>query len=84
MHDHGLGQHFLGARELLKWNAEKVKSMSGAEIWLFILGRVLAAFGIGLLTAHYYPQVAWPVGIPALVVGIVLFLIAAKALLRKG
>jgi hypothetical protein len=82
--NHALGQQLLGARKLLKWNAEKVKNLSGTEIWLFILGRVLVAFGIGILTAYYYPQIAWPVGVPALVVGTVLFLIAAKALLRKS
>jgi hypothetical protein len=68
---------------MLKWNAGKVKNLTGAEIWLFIIGRVLAAFGLGVLAVRYYPQFAKPLGLPALAVGLVLLLVAGKGLFRR-
>jgi hypothetical protein len=40
------------------------------------LGRMLAAFGLGVLATRYYPGIAGPLGLPAAVVG-ALALIAA-------
>lgn len=65
---------------MLNWNARKVKSLTGTEIWLFILARVLVGFGLGVLGARYFPEIAGPLGYPALVVGLLLFLVAAKGL----
>jgi hypothetical protein len=67
---------------MLKWNKEKVKNLTGTEIWLFIIARLLIGFGIGVLGARYFPEVTWPLGFPALVVGLLLFLFAAKGLWR--
>jgi len=39
---------------------------------------------LGVLAARYFPQVANPLGIPALAVGVILFLIAAKGLFRPS
>jgi len=69
---------------MLNWNAGRVKNLTGTEIWLFIVGRALAAFGLGILFVRYFPQIAEPLGIPALVIGLIVFLIAAKGLFRKG
>jgi len=69
---------------MLSWNKEKVKNLTGAEIWLFIAGRVFIAFGIGILCARYYPQVAESLVFPTLVIGIVLLAIAAKGLFRRS
>jgi len=69
---------------MLKWNAGKVKNLTGAEIWLFIAARVLVGFGLGVLGLRYFPEIVGPMGLPALVVGIVLFLVAAKGLLRTN
>jgi hypothetical protein len=52
------------------------------EIWLFIVGRVLAALGLGILLTTYLPQVGI-LGWPALLVGLTLLLVAAKGLLKK-
>jgi hypothetical protein len=68
---------------MLNWNAEKVRNLTGAEIWLFIIGRGLAAFGVGILAARYFPQVAGPLGLPAIVVGLLLLLVAAKGMFRR-
>ncbi len=68
---------------MLNWNKRKVASLTGMEIWLFIVGRVLIGFGIGGMGVHYYPQIAGPLGLPALVVGSVLLLVAAKGLFRS-
>jgi hypothetical protein len=68
---------------MLNWNAGKVKNLTGAEIWLFIIGRVLTAFGVGVLCVRYYPRIAGPLGFPAAVVGLLLLVVAAKGLLRR-
>ena len=69
---------------MLKWNAEKVKRLNGTEIWLFILARVLVGFGLGALAVGYFPQLMFPIAIPAIAIGTILFLIASKGLFRKN
>ena len=67
---------------VLSWNQRKVQQLSPGEIWLFIVGRVLAALGLGILLTTYFPQVGI-LGWPALLVGLILLLVAGKGLLRK-
>ena len=67
---------------MLVWNQQKVRQLSPGEIWLFIVGRVLAAFGAGVLLAAYIPS-ADGVGWAALIVGIVLLVLAGKGMFRK-
>jgi hypothetical protein len=69
---------------MLNWNAAKVKKLTGIEIWLFIIARALIGFGLGVLAVRYFPQVANLLGIPALVMGAILFLIAAKGFFRPA
>lgn len=69
---------------MLNWNAKKVRNLTGTEIWLFILGRALMAFAIGIFAEQYFPQLATPVALPALVLGSILFAVAAKGLWRKA
>jgi len=69
---------------MLKWNAAKVKNFTGTEIWLFIIARMLIGFGLGVLAVRYFPQVANALGIPALIAGMILFLIAAKGFFRPS
>jgi hypothetical protein len=45
---------------MLEWNRAKVKNLTGFEIWLMIVGRVLAGFGFGVLAVRYIPQIANP------------------------
>jgi hypothetical protein len=68
---------------MLAWNQRKVRQLSALEIWAFIAGRVLAAFGVGLLLAGYVPQVV-ALGWPSLGCGVVLLLVAAKGLVRPS
>lgn len=68
--------------QILQSNVENVKNLSGTEIWFFIIARVLVGFGIGVIAMQYYPRIAGPTGFPALVVGLLLFLVAAKGLRR--
>jgi len=68
---------------MLNWNAGKVKSLTGTEIWLFIVGRVFVAFGVGVLSVRYFPEIATPLGIPAIAAGILLLAVAAKGLFRR-
>lgn len=68
---------------MLNWNAGKVKNLTGAEIWLFIVGRGLLVSGAGILLERYYPQIAEPLCVPAIVIGLVLFGFAAKGMFRR-
>jgi hypothetical protein len=67
-----------------KWNASKLKRLTGTEIWLFIVARVLIGFGLGVLAVQYFPQVAGTLRIPALGLGAVLFIVAAKGFVRPA
>jgi hypothetical protein len=69
---------------MLNWNAGKVRNLTGIEIWLFIIGRVFFAFGFGIIAVRYYPQFAAPLGFPAIVIGLLLLLVAAKGLVRHN
>lgn len=51
---------------MLNWNAGKVKSLTGLEIWFFITARFLIGFGLGALSARYFPDLAGPLGFPVL------------------
>jgi hypothetical protein len=68
---------------MLKWNTGKVKNLTPTEIWLFIVARVLVGFGAGAVLMRYYPSIVAPLGFPILIVGLVLFVVAAKGLARK-
>jgi hypothetical protein len=61
-------------------NRARVTNLTGLEIWLFIVGRVLVGFGLGILVIRYWPQIFTQVGTPAIVVGFLLMTIAAKGL----
>jgi hypothetical protein len=67
----------------LNWNQRKVKDLSPWEIWAFIAGRVLMSFGIGVLAMCYFPQVAFPLASPMIVIGVVLLLFAFKGFFRR-
>jgi hypothetical protein len=68
---------------LLKWNRRQVQKLSPFEIWLFIVGRVLVAFGLGILAMCYFPRVAYAIAVPLVVVGLVLLVVALKGFKRK-
>lgn len=66
---------------MLAWNQRKVRQLSRSEIWLFIAGRVLAAFGLGMLAVIYLPDssvAAWP----SLVLGLVMLAVAFRGFRR--
>jgi len=69
--------------DVLKSNQSRVHNLSPLEIWGFIAGRVLVAFALGILAVRYLPQIASVVVYPALAVGAILLLFAAKGLARK-
>lgn len=68
---------------MLEWNRSRVQRLTGLEIWLFIIGRVLVAFGIGVLAMTYFPPAASAVAWPAVVTGAVILLVASRGLLRR-
>jgi hypothetical protein len=65
-------------------DARKVQNLTGTEIWMFILGRVLVAFALEALGFKYFPQFVTIVAIPALLAGLVLLAIAARGLARQA
>jgi hypothetical protein len=69
--------------DALKSNHQRVKNLTPVEIWAFIVGRVLVAFGLGVLAVKYLPAFAPSLGLPALAIGLIILLFAAKGLARK-
>jgi hypothetical protein len=72
-----------GSSYLLEANRHRVQRLTGREVWMFIVARVLIAFGLGVLAAIYAPSVAVLAAWPAIGVGLVFFALAARGLLRK-
>jgi len=68
---------------MLESNRSRVQGLTGLEIWLFIIGRVVIAFGIGVLAMIYFPSVASTLAWPALVVGVLILLVASRGLARR-
>ena len=68
---------------LLNWNRQKVQNLSDWEIWGFIAARVFVGFGLGSIIMQYFPQIGVVLGIPTLIIGIGLLLIAGKGFFRK-
>ena len=69
---------------MLEANRRRVQQLTGREIWLFSIGRSLMAFGAGVMLMKVFPEVMSPLAWPALMVGLVVFLIACRGLLRAG
>lgn len=67
---------------MLEGNRKRVQQLSGSEIWAFIVARVLVGFALGVFAVRYFPSFAAFAAWPALVLGIVLFVLAANGLLR--
>ena len=68
---------------MLESNRQRVQNLSGAEIWMFLVARVLLGFAVGVLAMMHFPAFTSVLAWPALVIGVVLFLLAAKGLLRS-
>jgi hypothetical protein len=60
-----------------------VRQLAGVETWLVTVGRVLAAFGLGVLAAMRYPAVAGRLGLPVAVAGVACLLVAAVGFRRR-
>jgi len=68
---------------MLAWNAQKVKKLTSNEIWLFIIGRVLVAFGMGIVAMKYFPMLVEFLDIPVILIGALCLVIAARGLKRR-
>jgi hypothetical protein len=68
---------------MLEGNRLRVQNLSGGEIWLFIIARVLIGIAIGIFAMIYFPNSAVHLAWPALVLGAILFAVASKGLSRK-
>jgi hypothetical protein len=69
---------------VLAWNQRKVRQLTPGEIWLFIIGRVLAAFGLGALATRYVPALAGTLGAVIAAVGVASLVIAGRGLTRRA
>ena len=69
---------------MLERNRKRVQQLTGIEIWIFIVARVLLGFAFGVFAVIYFPRIAPHLAWPALILGAVLFLVAAKGLFRRG
>lgn len=80
---HGVVLESDGSAHLLEANRHRVQRLTGREVWMFIVARVLIAFGLGVFAAIHAPSVAVAAAWPAIGVGFVLFVLAARGLVRK-
>jgi hypothetical protein len=69
---------------MLESNRKRVKQLTGAGIWAFIVARVLLGFAVGVFAVAHFPRIAMQLAWPALFLGALLFVVAAKGLLRRG
>lgn len=69
---------------MLEDNRKRIQRLTGAEIWAFIAARVLLGFALGVLAVAYFPRIATHLASPALILGALLLVVAAKGLLRRG
>jgi glucan phosphoethanolaminetransferase (alkaline phosphatase superfamily) len=69
---------------MLETNRTRVKNLTGLEIWLFIIGRVLVAFGLGVLAMIYFPSIASGFAWPSILVGMGVLVVAARGMFKKG
>jgi hypothetical protein len=60
------------------------KRSSGIETWFVWTGRVVIAFGAGLLVRHHFPSFGASVAWPAVAIGLAMILMAAKLLRRPS
>jgi membrane protein implicated in regulation of membrane protease activity len=67
---------------MLQANTDRVKLLTPMEIWLFIIGRSLIAFAVGILAMLVYPHVATKLAIPAALIGLVCLTVAARGMFR--
>ena len=68
---------------MLESNRQRVQALSGGEIWMFIVARVLLGFGVGALAMIHFPAIAVYLVWPALGVGALLFVLASRGLFRR-
>jgi len=61
---------------LFERNAQYVKNLSPTGIYLFVLGRVLLAFGGGSLLAVYFPNLSFRLAWPFIGLGLLLLVVA--------
>jgi len=58
------------------WEVDGVRQVTNVGLWLVTIGRVLAAFGLGVLAAWRYPALAGRLGLPTAIAGIACLLVA--------
>ncbi len=68
---------------MLERNRRRVQNLTGLEIWFFIVGRVLLAFGLGVLAMAYAPALASMAVWPAIAAGVILLVLASRGMFRK-
>lgn len=68
---------------MLEQNRNRVQNLSSLEIWLFIIGRVLIGFGLGILAVMYLPETFAKLGLPIVIIGLIILIAASRGLLRK-
>ena len=68
---------------MLEKNRQIIQNLSGGEIWMFIIARVLLGFSLGVFGMLLYPSVTVHFAWPALVIGVIFFILAAKGMFRR-
>jgi hypothetical protein len=69
---------------MFEGNRKRVQQLTDVELWAFIVARVLLGFALGVFAVVYFPRIAINLAWPALILGALLFVVAAKGLFRRG
>ena len=69
---------------MLEANRRRAQNLTGLEIWFFILGRVLLAFGLGAQAMADVPALATVAVWPSIGAGVVPLVLASRGMFRKG
>jgi hypothetical protein len=68
---------------VLAWNQRQVRKLAPFEIWLFIVGRILAGLGAGMALAFYLPDFSRAAALPLIALGVLCLLAASRGLFRR-
>ena len=70
--------------DVLESNAEKVRKLSGAELYCYQVGHGLFGIGLGAMFARHFPEFSLLCGFGGIVLGAVLMIVGGKGMFKRS